>query len=331
MKFLIKKYLSGNSSEKEQRTLLDWMRQEDNLSEFEAIKEEWKEEVILEAIPVQHEQSWNNIQGAMLGNVRNNLQKTQRTLYLFRIAAILVVLLLIPSLIFFYTRIKENTPLTYTTVSADLGQISKVLLPDSTVIWINSGSTITYNNRFSTSNRDIDLVGEAFFKVHKNKELPLIVNSQDLNVKVLGTEFSVSSYPEENIIQVILEKGKVELSSDVNKDFKQEMKPGEMAIFNKEKNTLSLSIVNTGMYTSWKDGLINVYNLPLRELVIKLERRYNQKFLVDESIKNLPYTFTIKNEDLHSVLRLMEKITPIDAVQKGNIIELRYNKSKNLK
>lgn len=331
MKFLIKKYLSGSSSEKEQRTLLDWMRQEDNLSEFEAIKEEWKEEVILEAIPVQHEQSWNNIQGAMLGNVRNNLQKTQRTLYLFRIAAILVVLLLIPSLIFFYTRIKENTPLTYTTVSADLGQISKVLLPDSTVIWINSGSTITYNNRFSTSNRDIDLVGEAFFKVHKNKELPLIVNSQDLNVKVLGTEFSVSSYPEENIIQVILEKGKVELSSDVNKDFKQEMKPGEMAIFNKEKNTLSLSIVNTGMYTSWKDGLINVYNLPLRELVIKLERRYNQKFLVDESIKNLPYTFTIKNEDLHSVLRLMEKITPIDAVQKGNIIELRYNKSKNLK
>lgn len=329
MKFLIKKYLSGNSSEKEQKTLLDWVRQDNHLAEFEAVKNEWKEEVILEAIPVQHEQSWNNIQGAMLSNVQLNLQRTQRTLYFFRIAAMLVVLLLIPSLVFFYTHSKENTPLTYTTVTADFGQISKVLLPDSSVIWINSGSTITYNNRFSTSNRDIDLVGEAFFKVHKNKDLPLIVNSQDLNVKVLGTEFCVSSYPEENTIHVILEKGKVELSSDLNKEFSQEMKPGEMAIFNKEKKTLSLSTVNTGLYTSWKDGMINIYNLPLSELVTKLERRYNQKFIVDEAIKNLPYTFTIKNEDLHSILRLMERITPVDAVQKGNIIELKYNKSKN--
>lgn len=329
MKFLIKKYLSGNSSEKEQKTLLDWMRQDNHRAEFEAVKNEWKEEVVLEAIPLQHEQSWNNIQGAMLGHVQLNLQRTQRTLYFFRIAAMLVVLLLIPSLIFFYTHTKENTPLTYTTVTADLGQISKVLLPDSTVIWVNSGSTIKYNNRFSASNRDIDLVGEAFFKVHKNKDLPLIVNSQDLNVKVLGTEFSVMAYPEESNIHVILEKGKVELSSDLNKDFRQEMKPGEMAVFNKEKKSLTLSAVNTGLYTSWKDGMINIYNLPLSELVTKLERRYNQKFIVDDNIKNLPYTFTIKNEDLHTVLRMMERITPVDAVQKGNIIELKYNKLKN--
>ncbi|MGE5426706.1 MAG: FecR family protein [Methylococcaceae bacterium] len=329
MRFIIKKYLSGDSSEKEQKTLLDWMRHEDHRAEFEAVKNEWQQEVIHQAIPMQYEQSWNNIQVAILGNTQVSLQRAQRTLYLFRIAAILVVLLLIPSLVFFYTQKKEDTPLTYTTVTADLGQISKVLLPDSSVIWINSGSTIKYNNRFSASNRDIDLVGEAFFKVHKNKELPLIVNSQDLNVKVLGTEFCVSSYPEENTIHVILEKGKVELSSDINDDFRQEMKPGEMAIYNKEKKSLSLSTVNTGLYTSWKDGMINIYNLPLSELVIKLERRYNQKFIVDEAIKNLPYTFTIKNEDLHSVLRLMEKITPVDAIQKGNIIELRYNKSKN--
>lgn len=321
--------MSGDSSEKEQKTLLDWVRHEDHRAEFEAVKNEWQQEVIHQAIPMQYEQSWNNIQVAILGNTQVSLQRAQRTLYLFRIAAILVVLLLIPSLVFFYTQKKEDTPLTYTTVTADLGQISKVLLPDSSVIWINSGSTIKYNNRFSASNRDIDLVGEAFFKVHKNKELPLIVNSQDLNVKVLGTEFCVSSYPEENTIHVILEKGKVELSSDINDDFRQEMKPGEMAIYNKEKKSLSLSTVNTGLYTSWKDGMINIYNLPLSELVIKLERRYNQKFIVDEAIKNLPYTFTIKNEDLHSVLRLMEKITPVDAIQKGNIIELRYNKSKN--
>lgn len=331
MKFLIKKYLSGLSSEEEQKTLLDWMRQKEHLTEFVTVKEEWKKEVVQESIPMPYEQSWNNIQGAMLGHVQSNLQRTQRTLYFFRIAATLFVLLLIPSLLFFFTQTKEDIPLAYTSVSADNGQISKVLLPDSSVIWINSGSTIKYNNRFSTSNRDIELVGEAFFKVHKNKQLPLIVNSQNLNVEVLGTEFSVISYPEEALIQVVLEEGKVELSSDLNKSFSQEMKPGEMAIFDKKKNTLSLMTVNTELYTSWKDGTINVYNLPLSELVIKLERRFNQKFLVDEAIKDMPYTFTIKNEDLHSVLHVMERITPIDAIQKGNVIELKYNKSKKLK
>lgn len=331
MRFIIKKYLSGTSSKEEQKTLLDWMRQPGHHAEFKTIKEEWKEEVIHQPIPMPHEQSWNHIQGAMLGQVQTNLQRAQRTLYFFKIAAILVVFVLIPSLVFFYTQTGENTPLAYTTVTADNGQISKVLLPDSTVIWINSGSTIRYNNRFSTSNRDLELTGEAYFQVHTNKELPLIVNSQGLNVKVLGTEFSVMSYAEENAIEVVLEKGKVELSSDLNKSFRQEMKPGERAIFDKQKNSLALSTVNTELYTSWKDGLINVYNLPLSELVIKLERRYNQKFIVDEAIRDLPFTFTIKNEDLHSILSLMERITPIDAVQKGNIIELRYNKSKKLK
>jgi hypothetical protein len=76
--------------------------------------------------------------------------------------------------------------------------------------------------------------------------------------------------------------------------------------------------------------LINIYNLPLSELIIKLEKRYNQKFEVDESIQNIPFTFTIKDEDLHSVLSLIEEITPIDVIQHGNVIELRNSKKRNL-
>jgi ferric-dicitrate binding protein FerR (iron transport regulator) len=147
-------------------------------------------------------------------------------------------------------------------------------------------------------------------------------------VKVLGTEFSVSAYSEDENIQVVLEKGKVELTSASDSRFKQEMKPGEMASFSKVKKELAIATVNTNLYTSWKDGLINIYNLPLSELVIKLEKRYNQKFEVDEAIKSMPYTFTIKNEDLSSVLSLMEKITPVVAIQDKNVIKLKHNKTK---
>lgn len=328
MKSKITKYLKGKSSAEEQTELLNWVRKDGHLHEFQQIKEEWKAEVVKEAVPSEYAGNWQSIQNQMMDQLQQDIQRKQHTLNFFRYAAILIVAVSLPALFYVSTQNKNQAPLTYTTVSADYGQISKVLLPDSSVVWVNSGSTIKYNNHFSASNRDIELVGEAFFKVKHNADLPLVVSSSGLQVKVLGTEFSVSDYPEESNIQVVLEKGKVELSSAADVTFRKEMKPGELASFDKTMKKLSVGNVNTNLYTSWKDGMINIYNLPLNELVIKLEKRYNQKFEVDDAIKNMPYTFTIKNEDLSSVLRLMEKITPVIAIQDKNVIKLKHNKTK---
>ena len=328
MKSKITKYLSGKSSTEEQAELLNWIRKDGHLQEFQQIKEEWKTEVVQESVPSEYAGNWQSIQSRMMDQLQNDMQRKQRTLHFFRYAAILLVVVSLPALIYIFTSGKNNIPVSYTTVAADYGQISKVVLPDSSVVWVNSGSTIKYNNNFSASNRDRELVGEAFFKVKHNANSPLIVNSSGLRVKVLGTEFSVSAYPEEANIQVVLEKGKVELTSASNARFRQEMKPGELASFDKAIQQVSVGNVNTNLYTSWKNGLINIYDLPLSELVIKLEKRYNQKFEVDDDIKNMPYTFTIKNEELSSVLELMEKITPVIAIQDKNVIKLKHNKTK---
>lgn len=330
MKSTIKKYLSGKSSEKEQNELLNWLRTDDHLTTFQSAKKEWKNEIAVQPVSSDLQEPWKKIQDRLFGQMQTELLQTRRMLTFFKYAAILAVLISVPALTYFFMQSENRpAPLIYTTVAADFGQISKVVLPDSTVVWINSGSEVRYNNQFSENNRDIELIGEAFFKVSENTELPLIVHSYELQVKVLGTEFGVIAYPEESSVQVVLEKGKVELTSSNHSSFRQEMKPGELASFNKEKKVLTLSNVNTELFTSWKDGLINIYNLPLSELVIKLEKRYNQKFLVDNAIKNLPYTFTIKNENLNNILSLMEKITPVDAIQRGNVIELKHNKNKH--
>lgn len=328
MKSTIKKYLEGKSPAEEQRRLLEWLRKEKHLSEFQRIKQEWKTELVKEETNVELVQDWNSIQKKILNTMQSEIEKKNRMLGFLRYAAVLLALVLVPSLIFIFSGTGSKTQLVYTTIAADYGQISKAILPDGSEVWINSGSTIKYNNQFSATNRDIELVGEAFLKVKKNKNLPLFVNCSGLSVKVLGTEFCVSAYPEEPNIHVVLEKGKVELTSASNARFRQEMNPGELAYFNKEKNELAIRRVNTNLYTSWKDGTINIYNLPLSELVVKLEKRYNQKFEVDDEIKNLPYTFTIKNENLSYILGLMERITPVDVVQKENSIALKYNKKK---
>jgi len=331
MKSKIKKYLSGESSSSEQKELLEWLRKESHLSDFQSVKEEWKDEIIKNGQATEYQQNWTNIQNSIQEKIQVQLFQAKRALRIFQYAAIFVLLILVPAITYMTQFKSPDKNLVYTTVSADLGQISKVVLPDSTTIWINSGSTIKYNNQFSASNRDIRLTGEAYFKVSRNENLPLIVSTGDLRVKVLGTEFSVMAYPEEKEIQVVLEKGKVELTSSSQSELFQEMNPGQMASFSKEKKEVTLSSVNTELFTSWKDGLINIYNLPLSELALRLEKRYNQKFVVDDEIKNLPYTFTIKNEDLSSILSLMEKITPVDVVQHENVIELKYNQKKGIK
>jgi transmembrane sensor len=147
-------------------------------------------------------------------------------------------------------------------------------------------------------------------------------------VKVLGTKFNVSAYPSSANIDVVLESGKVELLSTAVESFQYQLKPGERATFDKSNRGLNVSNVNTAKYTSWKDGMINIYNQPLEELVKRLETRYNQKFRYSETLKDYHFTFTIKNETLDETIKLMEKIAPVKAVQKEDIIEFKLDEKR---
>ena len=95
-----------------------------------------------------------------------------------------------------------------------LGSQTKVILPDSSVVCLNSGSVLKYDPAFlRKKSREVYLIGEGYFEVQKNPEKPFIVHADDINVKVLGTVFNVRSYPEDSEIEVSLIKGKVNVFS----------------------------------------------------------------------------------------------------------------------
>ena len=154
------------------------------------------------------------------------------------------------------------------------------------------------------------------------------MSCNNLKIKVTGTTFNVSSYPENKTVDIVLESGSVELSNKKSSSFSYTMKPGEMAQIETENQRLQISQVNTTRFTSWKDGIINIYNQSLSEVVKRLETRYNQNFDFDEDIKDFHYTFTIKNEPLSEIILLMEKITPVKAVQKEDVIIFCLDKNK---
>ncbi|MCY1719337.1 FecR domain-containing protein [Prolixibacteraceae bacterium Z1-6] len=328
MKNSITKYLDGTASKAEQAKMLLWLRQKENRLVFNSLKLEWKNGLDKEQLPADSEKTWSTIQDQLLQKSYTGWQSSRKMNQFFRIAAIFFFILSVGSAVYFVPNQFRNTAEFYTNVIADNGHISKVELPDGSTVWLNSGSEISYNNFFAANNRNIKLTGEAYFSVTKNKDIPLVVNAGELEVKVLGTKFNVAAYPESKNISVVLESGKVELLSSKSETFQYQLKPGEKASFNKDSRELDVSQVNTSKFTSWKDGMINIYDQTLEELVKRLETRYNQKFKFDEAIKNYHFTFTIKNESLDQTIGLMEKIAPIKAEQNGEIIEFKLEKKR---
>lgn len=156
------------------------------------------------------------------------------------------------------------------TISTPRGKDYELVLSDGTVVLLNADSKITFPTRFTGNKRTVKLVGEAYFKVSKNKHRPFIVGTGNLYTKVLGTEFNLKAYPHSDV-NVTLIKGSVA----VNAEGKEVMlKPGENAEYSENKD-IEVTTVDTEGYIQWKDGYFYFDNVPLIDVVRDLGRWYN--------------------------------------------------------
>lgn len=228
---------------------------------------------------------------------------------------------------FLYEQRNGEMPLVDTSVSTQNGQVSKINLPDGSEVWINSGTKLTYNNQFGISNRDLFLDGEAFFEVEKNKDIPFQVQGGELLVTAIGTEFCVSNYSETGKIDVILKEGAVKVNSNNDDKLELTMTPGEFVSYSLADKEIERRKVNTQHFISWKDGIIHFNNSSIEEIIFRLEKRYNQKFELDDNMGELHFKFTITNEDLSEVIDLLELLSGVKAEMKGDTIYLKKSGS----
>ena len=331
MQKIITKYFEGNASEEEKLQLLNWLRQEDNLLKFRREKKEWLASGNL-PLDAEMDSRLASLQAKMLqsGQKQMKILKIRETA--FRYAAILAFAAVLTAVLFYNNKTEKTVEtaalLQPCTLLADYGQMSKAILPDGSKVWLNSGSQLTWNNGFGTTNRDLELKGEGFFDVVSDRDLPLYVNTESLRVKVTGTSFNVAAYENLNLVDVVLESGSVVLFEPGVDASVARLEPGKMARLDRSNRKLQISTVNVSRLTAWKEGIINIYDQPLEVLAVRLEKRYNQKFNVDERVKMLRFTFTIKNEALDEIIRLMESIAPVKTIQENEIITFRYDSDK---
>ncbi len=171
----------------------------------------------------------------------------------------------------------ESNPVIMNTLVIPYGNHSNITLADGTKVWLNAGSRLIYPTNFVNKTREVFLVGEAFFEVTKNEKKPFLVKTPDAAVKVLGTQFNITAYTEDQIVQTVLKEGSVEvgLANSGLFERKVEIKPGQMAVLNKTDKNTKVYDVEVEYYTSWKQGYLSFYDIDLNRVVKKLERYFD--------------------------------------------------------
>ncbi|HEX3006263.1 MAG TPA: FecR family protein, partial [Bacteroidales bacterium] len=216
-------YLKGSASEQELISLLKWLKQsKENVSHFNHVCSIWENSQNTNELEIEAAIALHRLNDRIrLDTEEENSEKESviviKKSLLWKIAAIMVILIGLPSLLHLLPEKTNNRQISkYVTAIAPKSQKSRLILPDGTKVWLNSGTTLKYRTDYGFKTRDIYLDGEAYFEVAKNRSRPFLVHAATIMVKALGTSFNVKCYPEENTIETTLVEGKVQIYNDEN-------------------------------------------------------------------------------------------------------------------
>lgn len=218
--------------------------------------------------------------------------------------------------------------LVYNTLKIPYGKRFELQLSDGTIVHLNSGTTLKYPVKFiAGENRQVFLDGEAFFDVTKDKTHPFVVNADNLNIRVLGTHFNVSNYPEDNLTDVVLVEGSVGLYSakeQFNAEKNTILKPGFKGSFSKNTNKITTKAVITDVYTAWIKGGLTFRDMTFRDISKKLERHYNVTIVNQNSkLSNEKFNASFGDEPIAKVLSYFNEIHGINYTLKNNEVLIK--------
>jgi ferric-dicitrate binding protein FerR (iron transport regulator) len=249
--------------------------------------------------------SWNKI-----GFHIHQIKIRKRIVEFLTYAAVLVIVFFAGNLLQ-PSQPGQRVPAQYTKVDVNYGQTSHLILFDGTEVWLNSGTTFRYPDRFNSSERKVYLEGEAYFKVAPNKKLPFKVHTGQMEIEALGTSFNVSAFPDDSIHTVVLVEGSVQINNPEGKKI-EKMLPGQIAFQNPGRN-IRIEQVSTSVYTTWKDGILNFREERLEDIAKKLERWYNLEISFEnENLKKYLITGTVlRDKPIDQITQILEMIAPV--------------------
>jgi ferric-dicitrate binding protein FerR (iron transport regulator) len=271
---------------------------------------------------------WNN-EDQDRSEIRKTIPFYKRKWYPWLVAACIMGFV---SMLFLKDVFTKNSAIVTTAktseVSTHNGSKSKLVLPDGSTVWLNADSKLTYEKEFGTHSRHVTLEGEAFFDVVKMPEVPFIIQTKVIQIKVLGTAFNVKSYGDEPTTETSLVSGKVEITVNKRPEEKHILLPNnklivaneteerKMIALNKETKKIPLVSVqeltyykggNTIIETSWKENKLVFQDESFADIARKLERWYNVKIVFgNKSLEAERLTGSFTDESIIQALEALQ-------------------------
>jgi transmembrane sensor len=220
---------------------------------------------------------------------------------------------------------KEST--VWITKKAAAGKVLAMVLPDSSEIWLNSGSSLSFPKNMKTSlTRTVRLNGEAFFKVRRDPAHPFIVQSKQIRTTVLGTSFNVNAWPEGKT-EVTVMTGKVAVSKEGKGATLLYLLPNQKAVYSQLKNQLSMEhVAETGEANAWIDGRMIFNQMPLESVFEIIERKYKVNIRTSRLFKGCKLTAKFGNISLAEVMATLEITLGIQYTIKGQTVFIKGGK-----
>ena len=294
-KDILYKFFEGNASFEEEAAVKQWMEESaENLLAF------LKERKLFDAmLLLGNEEIIKN------GKKRFSINLSSLRTELIKIAAVVAITL--GGSYFYYQSSLEKELMAMQTITVPAGQRINITLVDGTNVWLNARTSLSYPVKFGKNNRQVVLDGEAYFDVTKDKSKPFIVQTDNYNVEVLGTQFDVNAYSETGEFETTLMSGSVKVASASDSTQKITLKPNNKVFLQDGK--LHVTAVDDYNPYRWKEGLICFKNETFTSIMKDFEKYYGLTIQVkNKNVFKYVYTGKFRQTDgIDYALRVLQK------------------------
>lgn len=328
--YLAAKALSDNLTETEAYEWAVFLQDDDFRYNFTKLQKHWESIGQMPYADIDKEADWQKV----MSRIKSKQTASTKILPdVLRYAAVFAGLIVIAGIAWMVGFKNTDIPVA-TTIQAPKGARTHIVLPDSSTVWLNAETKISFDQHFGKDNRNITLEGEAYFDVKKN-QVPFNIHTADIDIAVLGTAFNVKAYHDDGTVSTTLIRGSLKVTHLGHQGELESviLQPGEKVSLRKSADvTPSFTLdknIDAIAESEWKDGWLTVRGESLSDLAKKIERLYNVTIkFEDEQLQHYRYNGRIQQLSLEQVLYALSLTSPVNYTVHEKDVVLELDESK---
>lgn len=353
--YSIHRYLANEATREEKKALEDWINASDeNKKLYEAIKKVWDVHPLEDKTKVDTHKAWLNIrnkinfensgQGASILNLDSNRRSVDKNgsnstrwtynFYKIAVAALLLTAMLSIALfaipgewsMFSYrtNETKEQPGVEYKEIHTERGERRTLSFNDGTEVVLNYASTLRVPENYGIETRYVELNGEAYFNIATMEDKEFMVNTEEIQVEVTGTEFNIRSWSKEDLAEVVVNQGSVKVSSRVENSEFVSLTANQRTTLTRDKKLTTPETVSADKHFLWKQGHLYLEEASLSSLFRQLERKFDVDFEVADSsiLEGQRVTAIYTDETLEEILEITSLTHGLDFHKDEGVIDI---------